>query len=445
MNIHKSLIFITLIFSNAIFGQERFEKILLKKETTGIKSFVVNYPTPVFTNISNYRLPQGVKEYRILELHLQPGQFYRNYKKEIEKISDSSFQLRRTRFLEKDNGTYTDSIVNESIKILSFQDSLGKRFIVIDTDNNYDFTNEVIYPKALLDSENSKNVSVRKFITVKNIDFFEAKSNSIINTHADIFPDVSTFSKRGDTDTLAYVEIISKSIAHKGLLDTLYNQSEIIAFSRSVNQIFDSTQTYYIIPQEISVKNIKRDDLFHQGDVFHNNNQFFKLISIDPLGDFLTVQKLVETKVIGYRRGFISPDISSIDVVSGSPFSLLEDNSEYTLLDFWGTWCIPCVKTTSVLKEKQAELQSKKVKIVGIAWDSEIGNVRDYISKNGITWVNLFEDRTKSNLSKIVRNGFSVGEFPTFILIGKDGRILQRETGIDGLQDMLNYINQLKD
>ena len=115
------------------------------------------------------------------------------------------------------------------------------------------------------------------------------------------------------------------------------------------------------------------------------------------------------------------------------------------LIDFWGSWCVPCRKSFPHLKELYAKYKDKGFEIVGVA--QENGNKenqdkawRGAIQADGINWLNVLNDLSQMN---IVKN-YGVVVFPTIILVDRNGVIQGRFIGdqADHFEKKLNELLQ---
>src|SRR5258707_8514105 len=66
--------------------------------------------------------------------------------------------------------------------------------------------------------------------------------------------------------------------------------------------------------------------------------------------DTLFLESFLKKNVIGYNEGYLAPPISGLDIF-GNPIQILPQSNKYILLDFWGTWCVPCIETIPSLKK----------------------------------------------------------------------------------------------
>lgn len=117
------------------------------------------------------------------------------------------------------------------------------------------------------------------------------------------------------------------------------------------------------------------------------------------------------------------------------PFNLLafsggRDSTEnyrgrIILLDFWASWCAPCVKTMKDLEALYQLYRSDSVVVIGITLDS-LGNqkVNEHLARNKITYPILWENRTSPTWLQ-----YGVKSLPSLYLINREGQIVRQWRG----------------
>jgi thiol-disulfide isomerase/thioredoxin len=96
-----------------------------------------------------------------------------------------------------------------------------------------------------------------------------------------------------------------------------------------------------------------------------------------------------------------------------------------TLLDFWATWCGPCRHALPGLKQLQAAYGADKVEVISISEDEDEGTWQSFVTQNQMTWT----QRMDSDHQLMRQYGASA--LPTYVLIGKDGTVVQQYVGDD--------------
>lgn len=107
----------------------------------------------------------------------------------------------------------------------------------------------------------------------------------------------------------------------------------------------------------------------------------------------------------------------------------------HVLVDFWASWCGPCMGSIPELKEIYAALRKKGLEIVGVnVWeqDAEAGPAR--AKEKEMTWPILFTEDVEGSGPGSRHNAatdtYGVSGIPTTLLIDPDGKIVERFTGI---------------
>jgi peroxiredoxin len=110
----------------------------------------------------------------------------------------------------------------------------------------------------------------------------------------------------------------------------------------------------------------------------------------------------------------------------GRQRKMSEWQGKVLLVNFWATWCPPCVSEMPELVALQNDLASKNLQIVGIGIDSP-SNIREFAEKHQITYPLLLGGLEGSELSR--QFGNQSGGLPFTILIGADGSVRKTYMG----------------
>ena len=109
-------------------------------------------------------------------------------------------------------------------------------------------------------------------------------------------------------------------------------------------------------------------------------------------------------------------------------------NNEFTILNFWASWCAPCRKEHPNLVRLS---KIKNIKLVGVNFKDNVENAKSFLKENGNPFDILAEDKNGKNSVN-----FGVYGIPETILINSELKILKKYIGPLNFKDV-NEINKL--
>lgn len=94
---------------------------------------------------------------------------------------------------------------------------------------------------------------------------------------------------------------------------------------------------------------------------------------------------------------------------------------KYTLVDFWASWCGPCIRETKVIKQLYDEYSDKGLEVLGVAvWDEPANTLRA-IEQHELPWNQII------NTQNIATDIYGIPAIPCIILFDPEGRIVSRD------------------
>jgi len=119
-----------------------------------------------------------------------------------------------------------------------------------------------------------------------------------------------------------------------------------------------------------------------------------------------------------------APDFS-ITTTEGEYLSLDELKGKVVLLDFWGTWCPPCVESVPGLRDLNKRFaKENSFMMISVSSDGDEDKWKDFVAKEKMVWVQYLDREHK------VQRAFRVDRFPTYILLDPEGVIRYRSSGM---------------
>jgi thiol-disulfide isomerase/thioredoxin len=113
-------------------------------------------------------------------------------------------------------------------------------------------------------------------------------------------------------------------------------------------------------------------------------------------------------------REHYAPDFSVL-TADGRQITLASLHGNVVLLDFWGTWCPPCVKAVPSLRQLQKAHANEAFVMLGISSDKDGKTWSAFTAKNGMVWPQYWDEDQK------MQRAFGVRAFPTYVLLDRDG------------------------
>jgi peroxiredoxin len=111
----------------------------------------------------------------------------------------------------------------------------------------------------------------------------------------------------------------------------------------------------------------------------------------------------------------------------GKPQALAQWRGKPIVLNFWASWCAPCVKEMPALSKTQLDFAAQGVQVLGIGIDSPQA-IQEFKQKHQISYPLLVGGMEGSELSRSLGN--QAGGLPFTILIGSDGKVKKTYLGI---------------
>jgi thiol-disulfide isomerase/thioredoxin len=315
----------------------------------------------------------------------------------------------------------------------------------------YTFKGQVFYPtKATIQLKVAD--SVEKYHTRTRIlkdyvhEFYIDKGQLIANAPEKLNSTVVKGSKADDDRQ----ELKAKLDPYNATTTKIYKEEGAQAYKNKDSlAIANYTKKLFKIYDQID--SVKRVYLFshpQSGTIMDLLEEYTRTIlepaEIEPL--FSKIQPAINASLEGqtYAKRIEQSKVTAIGAKApnfilkdknGKEISLSAMKGKLILLDFWGSWCGPCRATHPHLKKLYAEYKSKGFEIFGVSNELNNNQEENYkkwvaaMDQDKMEWVNVLNDKSKSDKTDGVLSKYSISAFPTKILIDRDGRIIKRLVG----------------
>jgi cytochrome c biogenesis protein CcmG/thiol:disulfide interchange protein DsbE len=120
--------------------------------------------------------------------------------------------------------------------------------------------------------------------------------------------------------------------------------------------------------------------------------------------------------------GAAAPDFALADL-DGQPVVLSELQGRPVVVNFWASWCGPCVEEFPLLREAAARHAGAGLAVIGVVYEDRSEAARDFMARHGATWPAAMDPGGR------VADAYGILGPPETFFIGRDGTIVARQFG----------------
>jgi peroxiredoxin len=298
-------------------------------------------------------------------------------------------------------------------------DSVGNTMVVIDENNNYDFSDEKPFELVQSDSE---------------LDW-----NSWLNNEA-----IYVTFERLLNDKKIQVEVpllFSSANMDQYYINCYFAQYRTAKLENHIiyiysRNIFPFREIGIASSQSLTGDKIDFDKVAFKNEYLEIGNDLYKNLGVNRNKDVLLLEKmdLSKNQMSSTKIGDRPFNFSEKQFQKQNMISLDSLKGKYVLLEFWDTWCGPCIKEIPNLKTIYNKTDKSKFEIIGIVGKNEITVLEKFANKHGITWPQIIDYSNK------IKEKYGVRGIPATFLINPEGIIIAKnlrgkelETKIDSL------------
>ncbi|MBK6795835.1 MAG: TlpA family protein disulfide reductase [Acidobacteria bacterium] len=141
---------------------------------------------------------------------------------------------------------------------------------------------------------------------------------------------------------------------------------------------------------------------------------------------------LESVKPVSNKKSIAEAFDAPITRMDGSTFRLADFKGKVVMVDFWATYCPPCVKQIPQLAELSKRYKDKGLEIVGLTTDEKTDQqkVEDFIKRLGINYtIGYANNWLSSAFLKGSEDDTGAPPIPQLFIISRDGKVVDHQVG----------------
>jgi thiol-disulfide isomerase/thioredoxin/uncharacterized GH25 family protein len=162
----------------------------------------------------------------------------------------------------------------------------------------------------------------------------------------------------------------------------------------------------------------------------------FQLTSDQAKAAGLDLGDINVSVALGPRTGEVAPDFEVV-TFSGETVKLSSLRGRYVLLDFWATWCGPCVAGLPALGRLHDMFGADtRLTVLGLNLDDDPAEAKGFLEARKLPWPQGYLGHRAVGNDDILSR-FAISSIPEYILIGPDGKLIHRGDELDKIAEIL--------
>ena len=178
-------------------------------------------------------------------------------------------------------------------------------------------------------------------------------------------------------------------------------------------------------------------DDFQQGRFDQGEHRLTEFLQDNPYPAYTEAVEEVVRETAQLKPGQPAPDFT-LDDLQGRSVSLSDFKGQAVFLDFWASWCGPCIGAVPYLEEIKQQTRDQKVIFLNISLDSA-NEWHQAVDEHSLTGVHV---HSPGGWQSAVAQLYQVQGIPSYFLVSPDGRMDGR---VDGVWDVADVVSRIEE
>ncbi|OYW20940.1 MAG: hypothetical protein B7Z55_06420 [Planctomycetales bacterium 12-60-4] len=147
------------------------------------------------------------------------------------------------------------------------------------------------------------------------------------------------------------------------------------------------------------------------------------------------LNKMVEDRLFAINLTAKPLDLK-FTALDGREVDVSKLRGKVVLIDFWATWCGPCVEELPTVLENYKELHAKGFEVIGISLDAEKAELEAFVKEKGMEWPQYFDGKGPENELFLK---YKLESIPTMWLLNKKGQVVSMNA-FEGMKEQVTKL-----
>lgn len=304
-----------------------------------------------------------------------------------------------------------------------FDQTSGKWLVLIDTNNNLDFSDETPFEAEVM----KPGVMPDNLTDAHLVTYQSYQKGKIITSRIPL-----VVKRMGEDLFFNFPQHAKASFRQAD------EQTELVVTNGFTGLNYEGLTSILPKPRWFWQDRIANNDLTETGDIITLGGRKYKNNGVNTYSNTLELEALTNDYIdYSLRAGRPFRPFVASEFTTGIPISLSSLKGKYVYVDFWSTWCSPCVSMIPTLKKLYRQVDKNRFEFLGIVGNDTPERLRAFIKKHEVKWPQVLSVGKTGLIDE-----YHVTTYPTSILLDPNGKVIAINLDLEKLETKLRELNK---